>query len=57
VCFKEGHSATNCWHRFDADFVPDEKAANNDVHGYGLMALGTLTPGLRITLPVSLTSW
>jgi hypothetical protein len=35
VCFKEGHSATNCWHRFDADYVPEEKNVNTVSHGYG----------------------
>jgi hypothetical protein len=36
VCFKEGHNATNCWHRFDADYVPDEKNANATLHAYSV---------------------
>jgi hypothetical protein len=35
VCFKEGHSAVNCWHRFDGDYVPDEKHVNSAFHAYG----------------------
>jgi histone deacetylase 1/2 len=34
VCFKEGHSATSCWHRFDVDYVYDEKNANSANHVY-----------------------
>jgi histone deacetylase 1/2 len=34
VCLKEGHSADNCWHRFDADYVPEVKNANTAFHGY-----------------------
>jgi hypothetical protein len=36
VCFKEGHSATSCWHRFDVDYVPDDKNANSANHVYGV---------------------
>jgi histone deacetylase 1/2 len=25
VCFKRGHTATNCWYRYDEDYVPDDK--------------------------------
>lgn len=25
VCFKRGHIATDCWYRYDEDFVPDNK--------------------------------
>ncbi|WVZ51017.1 hypothetical protein U9M48_002209 [Paspalum notatum var. saurae] len=25
VCFKEGHSAAKCWHRFEEDYVPDQR--------------------------------
>ncbi|WVZ86147.1 hypothetical protein U9M48_032980 [Paspalum notatum var. saurae] len=25
VCFKEGHTADRCWHRFEEDYVPDER--------------------------------
>jgi hypothetical protein len=49
VCFKEGHNATNCWHRFDADYVPDEKNANATLHAYS-------APEQRITSQVNLTS-
>jgi uncharacterized membrane protein YgcG len=34
VCFKEGHSAAQCWHRFDEDFVPDEKHVNAATYAY-----------------------
>ncbi|WVZ64158.1 hypothetical protein U9M48_013721 [Paspalum notatum var. saurae] len=27
VCYKYGHSADKCWHRFDEDYVPDERHA------------------------------
>jgi uncharacterized membrane protein YgcG len=36
VCFKEGHSAAQCWHRFDEDFVPDEKNVNAATYAYGV---------------------
>lgn len=25
VCFKPNHTAVECWHRFDEDYVPDER--------------------------------
>ncbi|WVZ64382.1 hypothetical protein U9M48_013903 [Paspalum notatum var. saurae] len=25
VCFKEGHSAAECWHRYEEDYVPDQR--------------------------------
>jgi hypothetical protein len=34
VCFKEGHNATYCWHRFDANYVPEEKHTNTATHHY-----------------------
>lgn len=34
VFFKEGHNAANCWHRFDAEYVPNEKTVNSSAHGY-----------------------
>jgi histone deacetylase 1/2 len=36
VCLKEGHNTASCWHRFDADYVLDEKLANTVVHRYGV---------------------
>lgn len=27
VCMKVGHLAPNCWHRFDADYVPEQRNA------------------------------
>lgn len=35
VCFKKGHTATECWHHFEEDYVPDEKhvAAATSSHG------------------------
>jgi histone deacetylase 1/2 len=36
VCGKDGHSAVTCWHRFDADYVADEKTANTASHMYGV---------------------
>jgi hypothetical protein len=25
VCFKPNHTAAECWHRFDEDFVPNKR--------------------------------
>jgi len=39
VWFKEGHSANQCWHRFDEDYVPDERhvaAANAATMSYNV---------------------
>jgi hypothetical protein len=27
VCFKKGHLASDCWHKFDDTYVPDERYA------------------------------
>jgi hypothetical protein len=27
VCFKKGHTAVNCWHRYDENYVPEERHA------------------------------
>jgi hypothetical protein len=38
LCFKLGHTVITCWHRFDADFVPDTNrsaAAATTTHGGG----------------------
>jgi hypothetical protein len=38
LCFKLGHTVITCWHRFDADFVPDTNrsaAAATATHGGG----------------------
>jgi hypothetical protein len=36
VCLKEGHSASNCWHPFDADYVPDERNVNSAIGSYDI---------------------
>jgi hypothetical protein len=36
VCLKEGQGAANCWHRFDADYVPDERNINSAIGSYGI---------------------
>jgi hypothetical protein len=35
MCFKKGHTAAECWHRFEEDYIPDEKhvAAATSSHG------------------------
>jgi hypothetical protein len=35
VCFKDGHLATNCWHRFDLDYVPNDRNASAATNTYG----------------------
>ncbi|WVZ56301.1 hypothetical protein U9M48_006851 [Paspalum notatum var. saurae] len=34
VCHKEGHTADRCWHRFEEDYVPDERhyTSNDQIH-------------------------
>jgi hypothetical protein len=49
-------SATTCWHRFDADYVPRRRTRTPLVMGMAVTATGTPTPAQRITLPVNLTS-
>jgi len=44
VCLKEGHSAVNCWHRFDQDYVPDERNTS--------MLPPTPTASTRIGIPI-----
>lgn len=34
VCFKKGHTAARCWHRFEEDFVLDEKLAGAATNSY-----------------------
>lgn len=29
VCFKRGHTAAECWHRFDEDYTPDAAATSS----------------------------
>lgn len=36
VCFKEGHTAARCWHRFDEDFVPEERHAATATGSYNI---------------------
>nr|CAE04324.1 OSJNBb0016D16.15 [Oryza sativa Japonica Group] len=35
VCFKRGHTAADCWYRFDEDYVADEKLAAAATNSYG----------------------
>lgn len=34
VCLKNGHTADRCWHRFEEDFVPEEKHAGAAMNSY-----------------------
>jgi histone deacetylase 1/2 len=34
VCFKKGHAANECWHRFDENYVPDEKLVGAAYNSY-----------------------
>lgn len=36
VCKKEGHTTDRCWHRFDEDFMPDEKNAATTATSYNI---------------------
>lgn len=37
VCFKRGHTAADCWYRYDEDYVPDAKhVAAAAVNSYGV---------------------
>jgi hypothetical protein len=36
VCFKEGHTVDRCWHRFEENFVPDEKHASAAMNSYNV---------------------
>jgi hypothetical protein len=36
VCLMEGYSAVNCWHRFDQDYVLDERNINVATNSYGI---------------------
>ncbi|BAF03797.1 Os01g0123000 [Oryza sativa Japonica Group] len=36
VCNKRGHVASDCWHRFDETYVPDEKIGGAATHAYGI---------------------
>jgi hypothetical protein len=36
VCFKEGHIVDRCWHRFEENFVPDEKHASAAMNSYNV---------------------
>lgn len=38
VCFKTGHTAAECWHRFDENYLPDQRliAAATGVYSYGV---------------------
>jgi hypothetical protein len=34
VCLKTGHTADRCWHRFEEDYVPEEKHAGATMNSY-----------------------
>nr|XP_025880529.1 uncharacterized protein LOC112938674 [Oryza sativa Japonica Group]XP_025880530.1 uncharacterized protein LOC112938674 [Oryza sativa Japonica Group] len=36
VCYKRGHVAAECWHRFDANYVPDERHVAAAAYAYGV---------------------
>jgi hypothetical protein len=36
VCFKEGHTADRCWHRFEEDFVPEDRHAGAAMKSYNV---------------------
>jgi hypothetical protein len=36
VCFKKNHSAAECWHRFDENFVPDQRLVAAATSSYGV---------------------
>ncbi|XP_052159482.1 uncharacterized protein LOC127776994 [Oryza glaberrima] len=36
VCHKKGHVAADCWHRYDENYVPDEKLGGAATHAYGV---------------------
>jgi hypothetical protein len=36
VCFKKNHSAAECWHRFDENYVPDQRLAATATTSYGV---------------------
>lgn len=36
VCFKDGHTTTECWHRFDPDYVPNNRSASAAMNNYGV---------------------
>jgi hypothetical protein len=36
VCFKKRHIAAECWHRFDEDYVPDQRLVAAATNSYGV---------------------
>nr|AAK55460.1 putative gag-pol polyprotein [Oryza sativa Japonica Group]AAP54977.1 retrotransposon protein, putative, Ty1-copia subclass [Oryza sativa Japonica Group] len=36
VCHKRGHVASDCWHRYDDSYVPDEKLGGAATYAYGV---------------------
>jgi hypothetical protein len=36
VCLKEGHTADQCWHRFEENYVPEEKHASAAMNSYNI---------------------
>jgi hypothetical protein len=36
VCLKEGHTADRCWHRYEEDYVPEEKNAGAATRSYNV---------------------
>lgn len=35
MCYKRGHVAADCWHRFDEDYVPDDKLVAAATYSHG----------------------
>jgi hypothetical protein len=36
ACHKRGHIASDCWHRYDENYVPDEKLGDAATYAYGV---------------------
>uniref|UniRef100_J3M9V3 Uncharacterized protein n=1 Tax=Oryza brachyantha TaxID=4533 RepID=J3M9V3_ORYBR len=45
VCYKRGHVAADCWHRFDTNYVPDERHVAAAAYAYGVDANWYLDTG------------
>lgn len=54
VCFKRGHTAVECWHRFDEDYTPDEKhTAAAATNSYNVDTNWYVDTGSTVTLPAT----